>query len=136
MSENKKYLGMEKNVCFGLSWVLFPFAIVTLAVEKELTLEEKRNLVSSIVVSACATIISITTSIISAILGAAGVYDFSWVFGLLAIVPLVLWIIGLIKNFKGDEWQCPVAYSIACKFVKGEDKEEPKEEKEEEKEEK
>ena len=47
-----------------------------------------------------------------------------------------LWIIGLIKNFKGDEWQCPIAYSIACIFVKGEDKEEPKEEKEEEKEEK
>ena len=59
MSENKKYLGMEKNVCFGLSWVLFPFAIVTLAVEKDLTTEEKRNLVSSIVVAACATIISI-----------------------------------------------------------------------------
>lgn len=137
MSENKKYLGMEKNVCFGLSWVLFPFAIVTLAVEKELTLEEKRNLVSSIVVAACATIISIITSIIGAILGAAGVYDFSWVFGLLGIVPLVLWIIGLIKNFKGEnEWQCPLAYSIACIFVKGEDKEEPKEEKEEEKEEK
>lgn len=128
MSENKKYLGMEKNVCFGLSWVLFPFAIVTLAVEKELTTEEKRNLVSSIVVAAIGTIISTIASTISSICRVAEIYDFGWTIGILGIIPFIFWLIGLIKNFKGEhEWQCPFAYSIACMFVKddGTKKEEP-----------
>ncbi len=128
MSEEKKYLGMPKNVCFGLSWVLFPFAIVTLAVEKELTVEEKKNLVSSLIVAALYIIIGIVSGIISGICVAAGIYNFSWIISLLFICPFVLWLIGLIKNFKGDEWKCPVVYDIACKFVKDEAKEEPKEE--------
>ena len=129
MAEEKKYLGMEKNVCFGLSWVLFPFAIVTLAVEKELTVEEKRNLVSSIVVAAIGTIISAIASTISSICRIAEIYDFGWTVGILGIIPFVFWLIGLIKNFKGEhDWQCPLAYNIACGFVKGKDKkEEPKE---------
>lgn len=132
MAENKQYLGMEKNVCFGLSWVLFPFAIVTLAVEKELTLEEKRSLVSSIVVAAIATIISTIVSIISSICRVAEIYDFGWTVGILGLIPFIFWLIGFIKNFKGDfDWKCPLAYNIACCFVKGDDKEEKKEEKEE-----
>lgn len=44
----KKYLGMDKNVCFGLGY-LFPILLIILLIaDKELTTEEKQICVATI----------------------------------------------------------------------------------------
>lgn len=45
---NKKYLGMDKNVCFGLGYLIPLLLIILLISDKELTTEEKQMCVASI----------------------------------------------------------------------------------------
>ena len=44
----KKYLGMDKNVCFGLGYLIPIILIILLITDKELTTEEKQMCVACI----------------------------------------------------------------------------------------
>lgn len=44
----KKYLGMDKNVCFGLGYLIPLLLIILLIADKELTTEEKQMCVACI----------------------------------------------------------------------------------------
>lgn len=117
--EEKKYLGMPKNVCFGLSWLFFPLGIVTLCVERaNLTKEERQHLISIFVLEGVTMVVSIFFSILSAIIYATS----GWAQGDLIGLPfelffLVIAIIAIVKAFMGKYWNIPVVYPLAAKFV-------------------
>ena len=104
----KKYLksNLTRNVAFGLSWLLqavlgcgWIAAIVLLIVDKEvLDTEDKRELVSIIVCTVAAVVLSIT-----------------------CVVPLYVFvctIIACIKAFMGKTFQIPGVYHIAKAIIK------------------
>ena len=141
MEEKKKILGMDKNICLGLSWLLLPIGIVALAVDHDkMDRREKQTWVSTYVVEG---ILIIFNSIVSAL---SRIHNLFSLLFLLAIPLIVFWVIALVKAFKDEDYEYPMAYGIAGKILgeekaeekkeepKEEAKEEPKEEKEEPKE--
>ena len=72
--EEKKFIGMTPNVVFGLTWILFPFGIVALAVDHDkMTKNDKQQIVSAFVMDGLTMILSIIISVIEGILiGATG----------------------------------------------------------------
>lgn len=116
--EEKKFIGMTPNVVFGLTWILFPFGIVALAVDHDkMTKNDKQQIVSAFVLDGITMILSIIISIIEGILIAATGTDIWNLFGLILIVPFVFWLIAMIQAFRGIEYHCPLAWSIAGAFV-------------------
>lgn len=116
--EEKKFIGMTPNVVFGLTWILFPFGIVALAVDHDkMTKNDKQQIVSAFVLDGITMILSIVISIIESILIAATENDIWNLFGLILIVPFVFWLIAMIQAFRGVEYHCPLAWSIAGAFV-------------------
>ncbi|MCQ2773083.1 MAG: hypothetical protein MJ238_07440 [Bacilli bacterium] len=121
--EEKKYLGMPKNVCFGLSWLFFPLGIVTLCVERaNLTKEERQHLISIFVLEGVAMVASFFFSIFFSILGAIIYETTGWAQGHLIGLPFELFfpviaIIASVKAFMGKYWNIPVVYPLAAKFV-------------------
>ncbi len=116
--EEKKFIGMTPNVVFGLTWILFPFGIVALAVDHDkMTKNDKQQIVSAFVLDGITMILSIVISIIEGILIAATGTDIWNLFGLILIVPFVFWLIAMIQAFRGIEYHCPLAWSIAGAFV-------------------
>lgn len=116
--EEKKFIGMTPNVVFGLTWILFPFGIVALAVDHDkMTKNDKQQIVSAFVLDGITMILSIIISIIEGILIAATGNDIWNLFGLILIVPFVFWLIAMIQAFRGIEYHCPLAWSIAGAFV-------------------
>ena len=111
--EEKKYLGMPTNVCFGLTWLCFIFGIVLLAIEHEkMEREDKVEVVSCFVFFGFWIIVSTICSIVF------GLLELSWIG---SIIMLGLWVIALVKMilaFMGKEFKLPVAYQIAEGFVK------------------
>ena len=94
---DKKYLNgkLEKNIAFGLSWLLWPFALVMLILDKEtLTREEKVTIVSVFVCSVACYI------------------------PIVGLVSAIFMIIAMIKAFMGQDYQVPLASKLAEKFVK------------------
>lgn len=143
--EEKKFLGMPKNVCLGLGWLLFPFAIVALAMEHEkMNREDKKQFVSIFVAMGVFLCLITITTIVQTILSVADVH-INWVFTLINLLAWVgLSLLPMIFAFLNENFHCPIAFDLADKFVKGEDgetveaevvEEEPKEEQKEEKEE-
>ncbi|RIA78132.1 hypothetical protein EI71_00444 [Anaeroplasma bactoclasticum] len=134
--EEKRFIGMTPNVVFGLTWLLFPFGIVALAVDHDkMTKNDKQQIVSAFVLEALSAIISIIFSIVDAIIVASTNGAVTWVplLGLVFYVPIfVFWLISMIQAFRGIEFHCPIAWSIAGGFVhegkadQAETKEEPK----------
>lgn len=112
--EEKKYLGMPRNVNFGLTWLCFIFGIVLLAIEHEkMDREDKVEVVSCFVFFGFYIIVTTICSILFNI-----ILELSWIS---AIIGLALWVIALVKMilaFVGKEWKLPVAYQLAEKFVK------------------
>ena len=116
--EEKKFIGMTPNVVFGLTWILFPFGIVALAVDHDkMTKNDKQQIVSAFVFDGISMILSIVISIIESILIAATGNDIWNLFTLIFIVPFVFWLIAMIQAFRGVEYHCPLAWSIAGAFV-------------------
>jgi uncharacterized membrane protein len=134
--EEKRFIGMTPNVVFGITWLLFPFGIVALAVDHDkMTKNDKQQIVSAFVLKALSAIISIIFSIVDAIIVASTNGSVTWVplLGLVFYVPIfVFWLISMIQAFRGIEFHCPSAWSIAGGFVhegnadQAETKEEPK----------
>ena len=111
--EEKKYLGMPRNVNFGLTWLCFIFGIVLLAIEHEkMDREDKVEVVSCFVFFGFYIIVMTIVSIVFGLLGLPVVST---------IISLVLWVVALVKMilaFCSKEWKLPVAYQLAEKFVK------------------
>lgn len=111
----KTFLGMKKNIDLGLSWLLFPFAIVTLAIENEkLTKEEKAEFICPLIVAGVGTILSM----------------FSWipyvgiVFGILGLLVFLGSLVIAILFFAGKDFKVPFVFDIANSFVKEDNKKE------------
>ena len=84
----RKYLGMPKNVCFGLSYLFPIIAIIVLVVEKDLDSDEKAMMIASI--------LNIIASSITC--------------GVFAIIAIV----AAIKYFMNDfSFKMPLLYNIA-----------------------
>ena len=116
--EEKKFIGMTPNVVFGLTWILFPFGIVALAVDHDkMTKNDKQQIVSAFVLDGITMILSIIISVIETILISATGNDIWNLLGLILIVPFVFWLIAMIQAFRGIEYHCPLAWSIAGAFV-------------------
>lgn len=116
--EEKKFIGMAPNVVFGLTWILFPFGIVALAVDHDkMTKKDKQQIVSAFVLDGITMILSVILSIVEGIL--IGITDNTiWnLFNLILIVPFVFWLIAMIQAFRGVEYHCPLAWNIAGAFV-------------------
>ena len=98
----KKYLAgkLDKNIAFGLSWLLCPiFGIIEFILDKDvLDIEEKRDLVSSFITYVAAMLLSVT------------------VIGGIAVIVVV--IIKIINTFMGKEFKVPGAYQIASAIIK------------------
>ena len=61
--EEKTFIGMKPSVVFGLTWILFPFGIVALAVDhKKMTKNDKQQIVSAFVFAGLLSIFSIVMS--------------------------------------------------------------------------
>ena len=85
----KTYLGLEKNVAFCLSYLIQPIAIVILVIEKDLTREERVELVAIILSIAAA---AVTCSL------------YFWIFNLITAI----------KCFSGDfDFKLPICQNIA-----------------------
>lgn len=125
MEEKKKILGMDINICLGLSWLLLPIGIVSLAVDhSKMDEKEKQTWVSTYVVEGVFYIFSVIVGILSSILA---ILSLLW---LLSIPLIVFWVIAIVKAFKGEDYQYPICYDIAGKILgySKEKKEEPKQE--------
>ena len=92
---DKKYLkgNLNKNIAFGLAWLVWPLAVVMLILDKEvLEREEKKELITALVCSAASCIV-----------------------GLVFIVN----VIEAIKTFTNKEtFEVPLASKLAEKFLK------------------
>ena len=112
--EEKKYLGMPRNVNFGLTWLCFIFGIVLLAIEHEkMDREDKVEVVSCFVYMGFWMIVSSILTIIFSI-----ILQLGWIS---TIISTLLWVVALVKMilaFCSKEWKLPVAYQLAEKFVK------------------
>lgn len=98
----RKYLGMDKNVCFGLAYL--PFFIVILipilllATDKELTVDEKRMCVDVIAIQVLGGLLSVVC---------------------VGFVLMVFGIIAAIKRFQGDfAWKVPLISKISEAIIK------------------
>ena len=95
----KKYFSMDKNVCFGLCYMIWFFAVILLATDKELDIEEKRMCVDSFIIPFLSTIL----------LPFCG----------LGIVFYIFWLIAIIKRFSGDfTWKVPIVSKISEAIIK------------------
>ena len=111
--EEKKYLGMPRNVNFGLTWLCFIFGIVLLAIEHEkMDKEDKLEIVSCFCAAGILYTLGIVFSIVFGILG------IGWLGGIIFTVFEILFIVKMILAFLGKEWKVPLAYQLAEKFVK------------------
>lgn len=132
--EEKKFIGMAPNVVFGLTWILFPFGIVALAVDHDkMTKKDKQQIVSAFVLDGITMILSIILSIVEGILIGLTGNDIWNLFNLILIVPFVFWLIAMIQAFRGVEYHCPLAWNIAGSFVHDGPADKQEEEKAEEK---
>lgn len=88
----RKYLGMSKNVCFGLCYLIPILAIVVLATDKELDEDEKAMMLASA--------LNIIGSSITC-----------GIFGIIAIVAAI-------KYFMNDfDFKMPLLYNIASSIL-------------------
>lgn len=111
--EEKKYLGMPRNVNFGLTWLCFIFGIVLLAIEHEkMDREDKVEVVSCFVFMGFYIIVTTICSIVF------GLLELGWITTIIGLVLYVIAIVKMILAFVGKEWKLPVAYQMAEKFVK------------------
>ena len=132
--EEKKFIGMTPNVVFGLTWILFPFGIVALAIDHDkMTKKDKQQIVSAFVLDGITMILSIILSIVEGILIGLTGNDIWNLFNLILIVPFVFWLIAMIQAFRGVEYHCPLAWNIAGSFVHDGPADKKEEEKAEEK---
>ncbi|MBE5939535.1 MAG: hypothetical protein E7266_03970 [Lachnospiraceae bacterium] len=94
--EEKKIMGMPANVALGLSYLVWPFAIVCLCVDKEADRETKLDLVAAIILGAAATVLSFIC------------------------IGTVIWVYAVviaIMKFMGKDIKPILAYDLAGKFV-------------------
>ena len=116
--EEKKFIGMTPNVVFGLTWILFPFGIVALAIDHDkMTKKDKQQIVSAFVLDGITMILSVILSIVEGVLIGLTANDIWNLFNLILIVPFVFWLIAMIQAFRGVEYHCPLAWNIAGSFV-------------------
>lgn len=88
----KKYLGMSKNVCFGLCYLFPIIAIITLVVEKDMDSDEK-------------------AMVLAAILNIIGSTITCGIFGIIALVAAI-------KYFMNDfDFKMPLLYNIASSII-------------------
>ena len=136
--EEKKFLGMPKKVCLGLSWLTLVLGIVALAVDHEkMEKEDKKQVVSVFVGYGFAiiawTIIGIVGAIVGALTKDSGV-NLGWIFTLLDFLVWAVMLVCMIFAFVNEDFKAPLFYNIAGSFVKDEEgkEEQVKEEKAEE----
>lgn len=88
----RKYLGMDKNVCFGLGYLIPLVLLILLITDKDLTIEEQQLSLSGILAPLISSVI--------------------WIY------PIAV-LIAIIKYFSGDfEFKCWGAHQLACLFIK------------------
>jgi uncharacterized membrane protein len=110
----RKYLGMPKNVCFGLGYLLADFvAIITLIlfiVDKGLDKDEKRMCVDTFVLF----VIEFVVGMICTYIPFGGLIN-----AVIGLALFVLIIIAAVKRFQGDfAWKLPVISDISASIIK------------------
>ena len=110
----RKYLGMKKNICFGLGYLFADFvAIITLIlfiVDKDLDKDEKRMCVDTFVLF----VIGFVVSMICEYIPFGGLIN-----AVIGLALFVLIIIAAVKRFKGDfAWKLPVISDISAAIIK------------------
>lgn len=114
---DKKFIGMDPNILFGLNWLLFPFGIVALAIDHDkMTTNDKKQIISAFVVDAFMAIVSAIVNIIHSILCSFEIYWFTNV-GYINIIPCIFVIIAMIQAFRGIDYHYPLAWNFAGLFV-------------------
>ena len=96
---DNKFLSIDKNICFGLAFLLWPVALLTLIIDRHhMSAFERQQCISVLV----GNVISRTPFI-------------GWIYG---IVFLVFAIIAAVKSFKHDyTTRIPLAFDVARIFV-------------------
>lgn len=128
--EEKKYLNMPTYLCIALSILLFPFGIVTLAVEgAKVEKEDKQAIILGFIYAAISTIFAILGLIFS------GVQVLSIIVLILNLSFTALWVYQVVTAFMNKFFKVPVLWALAGKFVGNDSnaKQAPAEEKAEEK---
>lgn len=95
--EEKKIMGMPANVALGLAYLVWPFAIVLLAVDKEMDKETRMDVVAGLILGAVATVLS---------------------FVCIGTIVYVYAVVLAIMKFMGKDVKPILAYDLAGKFVK------------------
>ena len=105
---DKKILGLNINIALGLSWLILPFGIVALAVDHEkMDEKEKQTWVSTYVVEGA---LITYNSIVSSLALISSFFSLLW---LICIPVIVFLVIAIVKAFKGEDYEFPIAYSFA-----------------------
>lgn len=107
----RKYLGMDKSVCFGLGYIFTIVALVLFIADKELDKDEKRMCVDTFVIWV---IIALSAAV------------FSWIpfvgTAIAAVIELFFFVVSIIaavKRFQNDfAWKIPVISDISASIIK------------------
>lgn len=106
----RKYLGMKKNICFGLGYLFAIVTLVLMIVDKELDKDEKRMCVDTFALW----IIDFVIGQICEFIPFGGII--SLVIGLAIFVVVI---IAAVKRFQGDfAWKLPVISDISAAIIK------------------
>lgn len=111
--DERKVLGMNKNICLGISWIFFPLGIVALAVSRrEMTKEERQEYISIFVLEGLMYILGTVIGILTRITPILNLLY------LIEIPCLIFVIIAIVKSFKNEVYHYPIAFNLAGNFVK------------------
>ncbi len=94
---DKKMLGMPANVALGLSYLFWPLAVIILLADKELTREDKVDLVASIILG-----------VVCVVLSAICIGTLLWIYALVIAI----------FRFTGKDTKVVLASDLAEKMVK------------------
>lgn len=112
--------GLESNLAGLLAYLVMPLTgVLFFVIEKENRFV-RFHAAQSIVVGAAAFVVSIALSIVGGIL--AVVPFIGWIFAsLLSLVfglaVFVLWVVLMVRAFRGEEWEVPIAGEYARRLV-------------------
>ena len=110
----KSSLGMEENVagllCYLFGWLS---GLIFFILEKE-SMKVKFHALQSLIVFGALNILQIIISFIGSFISIFNILNI-----VVGILMLVIWIMGMIKAFKGEEFKLPVAGDIAESKING-----------------
>ena len=106
--EEKRILGMKRNVCLGLSWLVIVIAILAMAIDyKKMDEDEKKHWISIYIGDGTIRIFTGIVSLLSLI------EPLFLLLFILEIPFMVFWIIAVIRAFMDKPFKMPIFYKLA-----------------------